>query len=93
MWKIDDFIAKKALAYAIRRGLFYAGSYLVANGWTSDEIWTQLAPGLALLLADFALSARDKIKARKVAKVALVSDPPPAGANLDAELKAISKAA
>lgn len=93
MFGIDDFLTKKAIAYAIRRGLFYAGTYLVANGWTSDEIWTQLAPGLALLLADFILSARDKMKARKVAKAALVSEPPPVGANLDAELRAISKAA
>jgi hypothetical protein len=92
MLGIDDFLTKKALSYAIRRGLFYVGTYLVANGWTSDDIWTQLAPGLALLLVDAILSLRDKLKARQVAKAALVTSPPAVGVDLNAAVKAIAKA-
>lgn len=62
---VDRFLAKKVLTYALKRGLVIAGSYLVAEGWIEGEVWTQVAPGLAMLVADFALSLYDKYQARK----------------------------
>jgi hypothetical protein len=71
MFGLDRFLTRKMLAYAVRRGLMIAGAYLVSEGWVEGEVWTQAAPGIALIAADFALSMYDKVQARRTVQAAV----------------------
>jgi hypothetical protein len=73
MFGIDKFLTKKMIAYAVRRGLLLVGLYLVKEGWVEGDVWTEVAPGLALMAADAALSLYDKIQARRT--VVAAADP------------------
>ena len=84
---MDKFLAKRILTYALRRGLAVAGAYFVAEGWVEGEVWTQVAPGLVLLAADFLMSIYDKYQARKAVQVA-ISLPPSAN---EADVRAAMK--
>ena len=71
MFGLDKFLLKKMLAYALRRALTAAGLYLIEQGWVDASDWTQMLPGLSLVLVDFALSMTDKVMARRTVQAAV----------------------
>lgn len=91
MFGLDRFLTRKMIAYAVRRALTLGGAYLVAEGWVEGDVWTQVAPGLALLVADFALSMYDKVQARKTVQAAV--DPSLGTPKTDKAIAAAMKAA
>lgn len=84
---MDKFLVKKMLSYALRRGLTLLGGYFVAEGWVEGEMWSQVAPGLALLVADFVMSMYDKLQARKAVQVAIALPASATEADVVAALK------
>lgn len=87
---LDKFITRKMIAYAVRRGLVLLGGYLVAEGWVEGDVWTQAAPGIALVGADFALSMYEKVQARKTVQAAI--DPSRSTPKTDKAIAAAMKA-
>lgn len=62
---LDNFLLKRMLEFAAKRGLTALGVVLISKGWATEGDWAALVVALSPIVVDLLWSLYDKAKARK----------------------------